>query len=329
MQRNLSCYEQEKQLTLLRQEFPEFKEVNCEVLHETIQRLDRAYQRFFNGLKSGKKVGYPRFKRKEVFTSLRFWPTCFKLSGKYLQLSKIGNIKLKLSRPLPPDSRIIHCTMKESNGRWFACFAVEYTPTPILGRNKRIGIDVGIENFAALSDGTFIENPRYFERSQKKLRRAQRRIAIPRKEKDSNRRKKAKILASKVYQKIANQRNDFLHKLSTNLVRKYDHIAVEDLNIAGLAGGFLAKQVRDCSWGILITFLSYKEAESGGILEKVSSNRTSQECPRCGRIKKKDLSERMHNCDCGYSTHRDHAAAQIVLGRAVLLGANAAVVNAA
>lgn len=312
-------YEQMRQLTEVRQEFPKYKQAHVHVLQNTLKKLHRALDGFFRRIKSGQKPGFPRFQGKSRLDSLAFNNTGFSLAGKYLQISKIGAVKLRLSRPLPKDSEVKSLVVKRSGSNWYACLAVEYTPQALAASELSTGLDMGIENFAALSDGVFLPNPRIYEKAQAELRRAQRRVA--RRKKGSHRRKQAVALLRKVHERIANRRMDFLHKESTKLIGKYGTIAVEDLN-KGLSQGILAKQVQDAGWARFIQLLSYKAEEAGRRLVKVDCAYTSQTCPECGVIKKKGLSEREHNCECGFKTHRDTAAAMIVLGRIAPLGAN-------
>lgn len=314
-------FEQMRQLTDVREAFPEYKTVHVHVLQNVIKKLNKAFEAFFRRCKSGEKPGFPRFKSKDRFDSFAFNNTGFALQGKKLSISKVGNVKVRLSRPLPTSARIKALTIKRICGAWYACLAMEYEPVALPPANHEIvGVDVGIEKFAATSDFRFIENPKSYEQGQKKLRAAQRRVA--RRKKGSHCRRKAVLLLQKVHQRIANRRLDFLHKESTKLVRQYGTIAVESLNIKGLSRGMLAKQVHDASWSTFIRLLTYKAAEAGRRLVEVDCAYTSQTCPSCGVIEKKKLSQRIHSCECGYSTHRDIAAAQIILGRIAPLGVN-------
>jgi putative transposase len=308
-------FEQDSQLTQLKAEFPEYKEVYSEVLQNVVKTLDKAFQSFFRRLKEGGKAGYPRFKGRNRYDSLQFNNKGFKVSGRQLSVSKIGNIKVRLSRELPADAVIKTLNIKRSVNGWFATLTFEYQPIPLPASDKCIGIDVGIENFAALSDGTMVQNPRYYECGQAELRRAQRRVAR-RTNKRSNRRRKAVVLLQKVHARIANRRMDFLHKETTAMVRKFGTIVVENLNVKGLAQGILSKQVHDASWSTFFSFLTYKAEEAGRKVIGVDCKYTSQTCPSCGTRKKKSLSERKHQCsECGYATHRDTAAAGVILAR--------------
>jgi putative transposase len=313
-------YEQKRQVTDVRAEFPEYRGIHVHVLQRVVAKLDLAFQSFFRRVKAGQKPGFPRFKGRDRFDSFAFNNTGFKLAGRYLQISKIGAVKLRLSRPIPEGAKIKSLVVKRSGQNWYACLAVEYSPVALPANASAIGLDMGIENFAALSDGTFIPNPRIYEAAQAELRRAQRRVA--RRKKGSNRRRRAVELLRKVHERIANRRLDFLHKESTKLIQKYGTIVVENLNIKGMAAGMLAKQVQDASWARFIQLLSYKAADAGRRLVEVDCAYTSQTCPECGVIKKKMLSEREHRCECGYTAHRDTAAARIILGRIDPLGVN-------
>lgn len=313
-------FEQMRQLTDVRKAFSEYEMIHVHVLQNVIKKLNKAFEAFFRRSKSGEKPGFPRFKGKERFDSFAFNNTGFKLQGRKLAISKIGNVKIRLSRPLPKDAKLKALTVKRICGAWYACLTVEFEPVPLPASREVVGIDVGIEKFAALSDSTFIENPKFYQQSEKELRRALRRVA--RRKKGSHGRQRAVELLGKVHERIANRRRDFLHKESTKLVRAYGTIGVENLNIKSLSSGRLAKQVLDVSWSAFIRFLSYKAEEAGRKVIEVDCAYTSQTCPACGVIEKKLLSQRIHECACGYTTHRDIAAAQVILGRIAPLSAN-------
>jgi len=312
---HIGQYEQMRQLTELRGEFSEYKSVHVHVLQNVIKKLNRSFENFFRRCKEGGKPGFPRFKGKDRYDSFQFNNTGFSLEGNRLKLSKIGNVKVRLSRELPKDVVIKTCSIKRSVSGWFATITFEYEPISFPKSDLSIGIDVGIENFAALSDGTMIPNPRFYECGQDELRVAQRKVS--RRIKGSHGRRKAVVLLRKFHERIANRRIDFLHKTTTGLVDKFGVIAVENLNVKGLSQGILSKQVHDASWSTFFNQLSYKAAEAGRELIEVDARYTSQTCPECGSRKKKSLSERKHVCsECGYTAHRDTAAAEVILSRA-------------
>ncbi len=297
-----------RELTELKAGFPEYKQVHVHVLQNVVKKLQRSFERMWE-LGSG----FPRFKNAKRYRSFSFNNTGFSLAGKYLQLSKIGNIKVRLSREIP-EGVIKSLTVKQTVSGWYACFAVDVPTQPLSESDLAVGLDAGIENFAALSDGTMIPNPRFYECGQAELRVAQRRVA--RRKKGSHRRRKAVVLLQKVHERIANRRADFLHKTTTALVQKFGTIVIENLNVKGLAGGILAKQVNDASWGTFFGMLAYKAESAGRQLIGVDCKKTSQTCPACGTVRKKSLSQRKHECvECGLELHRDTAAAQVILGR--------------
>ena len=310
---SVSCFDQINQLSAIKAIREDLETVYSQVLQDILKRLDKTFKAFFSRIKQGEKAGFPRFKGQNRFDSFCYPQSGFKLTGDKLTLSKIGAVKLHLSRTM--QGKVKTCTIKREISGWFVVFTVE-TEREILSKTgKQIGIDAGIENFLTLSDGTQIENFKYFESTQKKLRVAQRSVA--RKVKGSNSRKKAVLRLKKIHQKIKNQRQDFQHKLSTKLVRDFDLIAIEKLNILGMSKGILAKQIRDVAWYSFFEMLHYKAENADKKVVEVNPNGTSQTCI-CGESVKKDLSVRVHKCsECGLIEHRDIVSAQVILQRAV------------
>jgi putative transposase len=327
------CYrmEQSAELPELKAAFPVHKNVYSQVLQHVLDRLDKSFKNFF---RSG--FGFPRFKGANRFHSFTYPQSGFSLNGKRLSLSKIGNVKVRLSRELPTDAAVKTCTIKHTVSGWFAIMTFEHKPIPLPQSDLEVGIDVGIVNFAALSDGSFVPNQRFYQSAQAELRRAQRRVS--RRKKGSNRRRKAVVLLRKVHERIASRRLDFLHKETTKIVRKFGLIAIEDLNVAGMARGNLAKQILDASWSTWKRLLSYKAEEAGRTKAGVPPQHTSQECDACEYVdagNRKSQSE----FECLRCSHADHAdtngAKRILaralkqLGRTVPSNANATAVMAA
>lgn len=307
--RRIGQFEQMRQLTVLRKGFPEYQAVHVHVLQNVLKRLHRSFENMWD-----RGAGFPRFKAAERYSSFQFNNVGFKLAGRYLQLSKIGNIKVRLSREIPAGAVIKTLSIKRSVSGWYACLSCEVPASPLPASDTAVGVDVGLENFAALSDGTFIANPRLYQEAQGKLRRPQRRLS--RCKRGSHRRKKVKVLLAKIHEHVRNQRMDFLHKESRKLVNKFGTIIVEDLNVGGLAKGRFAKQIQDAGWATWIRLLREKAAEAiTRQVIAVNARGTSQTCPACGAVKKKALSERRHRCPCGYEAHRDTAAAQVIKAR--------------
>jgi putative transposase len=202
------------------------------------------------------------------------------------------------------DGKIKTVTIKREAGKWYACFSVEVEARPLDDSLLAIGIDVGLESFAVLSDGTNIANPQQYRKAQKALRRAQRKVA--RRKKGSHRRRTAVRELQAAHAKVRNQRMDFQHKLAHRLVQSYGLIAIEDLNVKGLAAGMLAKSVHDAGWSGFFSKLTNKAESAGRLLVPVDPCGTSQRCSGCGVEVRKQLKDRWHTCSsCGLSVSRD------------------------
>jgi putative transposase len=274
-------------------------------------KVDNAVSAFFGRVGRGERAGFPRFRAAHRFDSLTYPQLGFAIEGRHLHVSKIGVIKIKRHRPI--DGTIKTLTLKREAGQWFACVSVEVEPAPLPASVECVGVDVGLTHFATLSDGTAIANPRYSRRAEAKMRRAQRRIA--RRRRGSAGRREAVRLFQSAHAHVCHQRADVQHQLARQLVDRYGLIAVEDLNVKGLAAGMLAKAVHDAGWSSFIAKLAYKAESAGRILVKVDPRGTSQHCT-CGAHVPKTLSQRWHQCvECGLSAARDHVAAQLILWR--------------
>ncbi len=283
-----------------------------QVPQDALRRLSKAFDAFFRRVKAKQTAGFPRFKSKSRYDSFCYPQSGFNLAHDKLTLSKIGSVRLRLSREV--EGNVKTCTIKREADGWYVIFTVDAKPTPLPPCSERIGVDVGLLSFATLSDATEIDNPRYYKAAKKQLRTAQRKVA--RRKKGSNRRRKAVALSAKIHQHVKRQRADFHHKISRWLVDNHGVIAVEDLNIKGLAAGFLAKSVTDAGWSAFLKMLMYKAEDAGRVLIKVDPRGTSQTCT-CGASVPKQLSERWHKCvGCGLSAGRDHVSAQVILQRA-------------
>jgi putative transposase len=280
--------------------------VYAQVLQDVLHRVDKTYKAFFR-----RGYGFPRFKGKGWFDSFTYPQLGFSLAGTQLSLSKIGNVKVKLK------GEIKTCTIKHDKGQWYACFSCIVESKPLPPCQDAVGIDVGLESFATTSEGEVIGYPHWFRASQRELRRKQRHVS--RCQKRTTVWHKGCREVAQLYKHIFQQRNDFQHKLARELVNRYGIIAVEDLNIKGLAAGMLSKSVLDAAWSEFIRKLAYKAASAGRWLVKVDPRRTSQQCP-CGNPVPKKLWHRVHTCRvCGLETTRDHAAALEILRRGLRL----------
>lgn len=315
--KSLSRIDQQKTLVADKKRIQLLAGIHSQVLQSVLFRVERAFQNFFRRVKSGEKPGYPRFKGVGRYDSITYpQAPAFQITEQGLRLSKIGTIKIKLHRPM--NGVIKTCTIKREADRWFACFSVECEPVRKSVSGKFIGIDLGIKSFAVLSNGEVIDSPKYFRKSEKKLVRKQRRLSKAKK--GSANRKKCRRTISKLHCKIRNQRSDFLHKASCNIVNAYGFIAVEDLNIKGMVRNHcLAKSISDAGWGQFLGFLEYKAEEAGIQFEKVAPHYTSINCSHCGNPVPKTLKDRIHFCiACGTILDRDHNAAINILRKSTV-----------
>lgn len=288
---------------------------NFSCCQDVLRRVDKTFKAFFRRCKKGKgKAGFPRFKARDRYNSITF-PSygdgCRLLDSGKLRVQGAGQIKVKLHRAV--EGTIKTVTVLREAGKYYVCLSCEVEAQPLPVLTNSVGIDVGLTTFAVLSDGTEIENPRYFRKSEEKLAHAQQVLA--RKKRGSNSRKKAKKTVQKVHAKIKNQRNDFHHQVSRFIVNNYGGIFAEDLNIKGLASGVLAKSVNDAAWGGFLMKTSYKALNAGRVYGEVYAPGTSQEC-LCGAEVRKTLSDRWHHCvTCGLSEPRDHVSSKVIRSR--------------
>lgn len=312
---SLSFYDQDAQLKDIRAA-GDIGISNFSCSRNVLRQVDRTFRMFFDRLRAKAKSGYPRFKSSTRFDSITFpdyGHGCRLMDNGKLRLQGIGLLKVKLHRPIK--GKIKTLTIKREGKRWYACFSVEREMEPLPECFERVGLDVGLLAFATLSDGTEVDNPRWYREAQAKLRRAQRRVC--RRKKGSQRRRKAVHCLRQAHKHIHNQRADFHHKISRWLVNNHGFIAVEDLNVQGLAKGILAKSVHDAGWSGFLQKLTYKAENAGRELWKVNPSGTSQTC-LCGASTPKTLSQRWHEClSCGLSAGRDHVSAQVILNRAL------------
>ena len=312
---SLTRYEQEAELKDLRAALPDYAAIHSHVLQDVLARLEKTYQDFFNRLRSGQTPGFPRYQGRNRYHSFTYkeYGNGARLEGGTdngcLVLSKIGRVALRWSRPLEGTPKTITLT-READGWYvsFSCADVPIEPLPLTGQET--GIDLGLESFATLADGTMIHNPRCYRRAERKLKTAQRRVT--RSKQGSVRRRKAVKLLAKAHQKVKRQRQDFQHKAALQLVRTYDTIYHEELRVANmLKNHHLAKSIQDAGWSQFLSTLHAKAAWAGRRAVAVPPAYTSQTCSGCGVIVAKGLSVRWHSCpDCGTSLHRDHNAAK-------------------
>lgn len=320
---SIGLYNQTYELKAIRALEPNVAWCNYNSLNRTLRRLDKAYKAFFRRIKSGeKKVGFPRFKGYRFFNSIEYtYDNGIRLKGdNRLYIQNIGLIRLFYHRPIPDDARIKVAVIKRDNlGKWSVVLQIEL-PDPQLAmrRDPAVGIDMGLEVFCALSTGELIDNPRWFRQAEEKLAVLQKRRA--RCKRGSRQYCTLSKQISRLHQRTANQRHDFHNQLSTRLIREFGTVAVEKLNIKGLAKSHVSKSIGDAGWGQFLAMLEYKALEHGSQFAKVNARNTSQLCSACGCIVKKSLSVREHNCpECGYIANRDVNAARVILSRGLNL----------
>ncbi len=308
---SVSYYQQKAELPDIKGVMPEYAEVHSQVLQDVVLRVDRAFQAFFRRVKAGEKPGYPRFQGRNRYNSFTYpqFENGARLDNGFLVLSKIGRIAVRWSRLITGAPKTVTIS-REVDGR-YACISCADVPTdPLPPTGKETGVDLGLESFATLADGTRIHNPRWYRKAERRLKTAQRRVC--RRKKGSKRRQKAVKLLAKAHQHVRCQRQDFHHKVALALVRQHDTIYLEDVQVANmLKNHHLAKSIADAGWSRFLRTLSYKAACAGRSVVAVHPAHTSQTCSGCGALVWKGLSVRWHTCpDCGTSLHRDHNSAK-------------------
>ncbi|MEI7510481.1 MAG: RNA-guided endonuclease TnpB family protein, partial [Flavobacterium sp.] len=304
MGKSVRKYDQLNELREIREEFVEYKQIHSQILQNVGDRLEKAYSNFFNRIKNGsKEKGFPRFKGRNAYHSFTYPQSGYVIENNKLSLSKIGEVKIKLHRPLR--GVVKTCTIICKNNQYYACLACEVPAVSLPIANSVVGIDVGVSHFVITSDGEFFEKQNSFRKNEKQIKYLQRQVS--RRKKGSNRRKQAVSLLAKKHEKVANQRKDVAHKVSRYLVNNNDVIVHENLQIKNMVKNHkLAKSISDAGWGLLFQYLNYKAESAGRIVEKVDPYNTSQVCSECGKLVPKPLSERQHSCPhCGLSIHRD------------------------
>ena len=293
-----------KVLTELKRQKTWLKEVDAVSLQQTLRDLDSAYLNFFSG-----KGKYPKFKRKDDKNSYRTNQR-IKIDIRYIAIPKIGMLHFRDRYNFECKNilKIYNVTIsKTSSGKYFASISAEVNITCFEKTNQNIGIDLGIKDFAILNTGERIHNPRILEHLENKYRRLAK--SLSRKVRGSSNYQKAKLKLARFHEKISNIRKDFLHKLSTKLVKEYDIICIENLNIKGLMMSNLAKSFQDVSLYEFVRQLEYKAKWYGKTISKIDRfYPSSQLCSNCGYQNKdvKNLSIREWTCtECGVHHDRD------------------------
>jgi putative transposase len=288
-------------------------EVSVTPLQQSIRDLGVAYANYFNSLKGkrkGKKVGSPKFKKKENKQSARFTERGFSIKGEQVYLAKIGNINPIWSRELPASPSSV-TVVKDCSNRYFLSFVVEVIPEVNPAKNQNVGIDLGIKTFAFMSNGESAKAPSY-NKLDRKVRKLQKKLA--RQVKGSKRRGETRLRIAKAHNQIADTRKDFLHKLSTKIVRENQSIVLEDLNVSGMVKNRkLSRAISLQGWRAFRELTEAKSVKFGRDFHVISRwEPTSQVCSDCGfKWGKLDLSIRSVLCiNCGSEHDRDENAAK-------------------
>jgi len=310
---SIKYYDQTNQLKEIKQTNPEYKDIHSQVLQDTLNRVDKAFQGFFRRVKAKNgKCGFPRFQGKNRYNSFTYTQSGFSLTDNRLTLSKIGKVKIKLHRQI--SGRVKTLTIsRHSQDKWFACFSVEIAKEVLELTNKTVALDMGLLIFAALSDGNKIDNPRFLKRDEKRLATANRRLS--KQPKGSQERRKKRRIVAKIHAKIRNRRNDFAHQESRKLVNSYDVIFFENLNIKGMMKNHrLSKAIADAAWNQLIELTRYKAENAGRAIITVNPKHTSTDCHNCGYRQKLTLDRRIFECpSCHIKIDRDFNASLNIL----------------
>ncbi len=321
----IDYYTQQAALKETKVLFPAYKDIYCETQQINLQRLDKAWQRWMVPDKTRKRGGRPRFKKVGELRSFGFSrvnhpkAACF-LEGSTLRIPKLGVMPVVVHRPLPDGFTAKTATIIKVADGWYICVTLEDEtvpePMPLDNIKAVVGVDVGLKDFLTTSEGETVPIQQAYRKSQKRLARQQRKLT--RKQKGSKNAQMQKNLVARIHQRIQRQRKDGQYKIANLLVKTYDLIAVEALNIKGLARTKLAKSILDAAWGQFITILEAVAAKRGVRVVKVNPYGTSQDCSGCGVKVPKDLSIRTHQCHkCGLELDRDINAAVNILERAL------------
>jgi len=318
-------YTQQSDLKQTKVLFPDYKNIWSESQQVNLQRLKKAWERWLFPDKSGKRGGRPKFKkvgelRSFVYPRINCPKAGSHLNNGVLKLSKIGEMSVIMHRPIPDGFTLKTCTVVHKADAWYCCISMqdETVPEPMSldAVKSAVGIDVGLKELLTTSDGEAVPIQQTYRKTQSHLASQQRKLA--REQKGSNRSNKQKNKIARIHQRIGRIRENFHYNTAHKFVKKYDLIAVEDLNIKGLARTRLSKSILDAAWGQFITILETVAVKCGVRVVRVSPYSTSQDCSGCGVKVPKTLSIRLHECHtCGLQMDRDENAARNILDRAL------------
>ena len=296
------------------------EKIYSQCLQDVINRLDRTYISFFSRCKKGDKPGYPRFKNKDRYNSVTFTQCDFDRFGirllednKHINIYGLGKVKIEYHRPFEGKCKLV--TLLKKGNKYYVCLSCDNIPkNPLPKTCKDVGIDLGILNFATCDDGKVFSHPKPYKTAKEKLAYHQRKLAL--KKKDSNNREKQKRILANCHEHIANIRKDFLHKFSNTIVKSYDNITMEDLDIKSMIESDNKKvnkgNIQDMGWGMGLDFISYKAERADKVFKKKDPTGTSKECSCCRSYNNNlTLADRVYECKvCGLKIDRDLNAAK-------------------
>jgi len=308
-------YKQQNALTKAKETIPELKAVHSQVLQDALKRLDKSFK-----FMQERGFGFPRFQkfgqyRSFVFPQFKSNP----INGFEIKLPKVGAMPINLHRPIPNGFEVKQVRVVLKSSGWYAqlILQADVDAPDAMPHGEPIGIDLGLEKFLAVSTGELVERPRFFVDLQSKLKWLQRKLRNKKKGSANYRKAQARIRA--LHEHIHAVRREFHFLTAHKFCDGVGMIFAEDLNLKMMSRGMLAKHCLDAAWGSFLEILQWVSWKRGVYFAKVDPNGTSQTCPQCGaHTGKKELSERVHECgECGYTTDRDVAAAQVVEQRGI------------
>jgi putative transposase len=310
----------------VRRDHPDtLRQINASSLQHLLRRLDKSFSAFFRRLRAGEKTGFPRFKSRSRFHSIEYTygDGCKLRQDEHGRLSfyvqNVGEMRMCYHRAVPAGARIKHAVVKRVADRWYVCLMLEL-PDPEKRQiltGQKVGIDLGLKSLATLSSGELIENPRWLRENLANLRQLQRHSS--RQARGSGRLRKTYRQIARLHERVANQRADYLHKVSARLVAENDLIAIENIKLGFMnRNKHLSLSSHDAGFGLLRQMLEYKAEEAGIQVVAVNPSNTTQTCSGCRRLVPKSLSVRVHVCpDCGLVLDRDLNAARNILALAL------------
>jgi putative transposase len=314
---SVTRYSQQKELTALRHADAQWSAIPVWVARSALERLDNAFRSFFRRVKAGAVPGFPRFRSRDRYDSFDLGSEIPRIDGSVVSVPKLGMVRFHKYRELRGTVKLVR--IGRSVRGWYVSFVCDLGEAPAkVAVRSAVGIDVGLEAFATLSNGERVENPRYGRNGADVL--ARRQQALARKRRGSKGRDRAKCLVARAYEQQRNRRLDHARKLAVILCARFDLITHEDLAISRMVHGNLARSIHDAAWGQFLDALRCKAESAGKWCVPVDPRGTSQACSACGAVEAKSLDQREHRCVCGFVAHRDVNAALNILARGYRAG---------